>query len=84
MARRAASLQADIGAAGDTAGFLNEAEEGDLANQRGFLQSLFTGQLDFDRQRRLQREQQKQQSRGGAGALLGGLAGRAAGAFLPF
>jgi len=79
MATRQAMVDADISANAGTAGALNEAEFQEGQGNLDFQRSLFTGELDFMRNRALERERAKAASRGGIGQAIGSVAG----AFIP-
>lgn len=82
MAQRQALVDSDIGANQSLAGGLNQAEFDESNENRGFFRDLYRGELDFQRQRELQRQAERAAARGGMGQVVGGLAGRAFG-FIP-
>jgi hypothetical protein len=78
--QRGAMMDADIGASQGAADFLNDAELEELLGQRGFLQSLLSGERGFEQQKILARMAAKaaEKQRGSPfgqilGAAVGGL-----------
>lgn len=79
QSQRQLMTQATLGANANLAGGLNEGELQDQASNVGFFRNLYGSELDYQRQRQMQRDAQKAASRGGVGQFLGSVAG----AFLP-
>lgn len=82
MQQRAALAQGNVYGNAATSGELANADLQTEQEQAGFGRQLFMGNLDYARQRQLQKELAKQQSQGGIGAAFGGLVGNVAGGWL--
>ena len=71
MQRRQAMVESNIGQNAALSGSLGEADFQEEMGGRDFARGLFGGELDFQRQRQLAKEQAKAQSGGAFGSLLG-------------
>jgi len=79
---RAAMVNQDIAGRGQLADSLLGADLSGLQSGQNFYRNLFTGGLDYERQRQLAREQQKAQSQGGIGGAIGSIGGALVSHFL--
>lgn len=79
MSQRAALSRADISANAGMAGGLLGADVEEQQRNLDFFRQLYGGELDFQRQRQLEREAAKREASGGIGTAVGGFAGKIGG-----
>lgn len=80
---RAALVNQDISGRGHLADSLVSADLSGLQSGQDFYHNLFTGGLDFERQRQLEKMRQDAATKGGIGSALGYVGGKVVSHFLP-
>lgn len=78
---RVAQLQNELGAGSDISGALGEANLQQGLGTQDFFRSLLGGQLNFERQRQLQKQAERAANQQGVGQLIGGLGSAAIGRY---